>query len=100
MLKVAAKEKSTGLEKTVTIDTGEVGASFDLGETRKRMSESFGEEPPAEEVVVDGADSGEDTELTRARDLKKRAKNLLALDLDSEDSEDLNRSTVGELNRD
>ena len=40
-------------------------------------------------VVVDGADSGEDTELTRARDLKKRAKKLMAQDLDSEDSEDV-----------
>jgi len=90
MLKVTAKEKSTGLEKAVTIDTRDVGASFDLGEARKRMSEAFGEEPPAKEVIAGGADSGEHAELTRARDLKKRAKKLMEQDLDSEDSEDVN----------
>jgi len=88
MLQVTAKEKSTGLQKTVTIDTRDVEASFNLEEARKRMSDAFGDDPAIEQNQDAPTDKIQ-TETSRAKDLKKRAEVILKQDLDSEDSTDL-----------
>jgi molecular chaperone DnaK len=90
MLKVTAKEKTTGLEKVATIDTRDVAASFDLDRARKRMSEMFG----ADEAVEIDAET-ESAAVTRAASLRKRAEKLLERELDAEDSAEIKSLLVG-----
>lgn len=88
ILTVTALEKATGLQKAVTIDTREVGNSFDLGEARKRISEAFGDDEEIEAELVPESRSAH-PEVTRSKDLKARAKKILAQDPDPEDREEL-----------
>ena len=88
ILTVTALEKATGLQKAVTIDTRDVGNSFDLGEARKRIVEAFGDDEVAEAEVVPKPSSTH-PEVTRSKDLKARAKNLLTQNPDPEDQEEL-----------
>lgn len=93
MLEVTAQEKATGLQKAVTIDTRNIEASFDLEEARKRMSEAFGDDDLT--IDISEPEAGKDDvnqdhkELTRAKDLKKRAEALLKQEIDPDDSKDL-----------
>lgn len=88
LLEVTAKEKSTGLQKAATIDTRDIEASFNLEEARKRMADTFGEELTTDQSQ-DEPTNKDHTEITRAKDLKKRTETLLKQDLDPEDTTDL-----------
>jgi molecular chaperone DnaK len=89
ILKVTAKEKSTGFEKMATIDTRDVETSFDLEKARKRMSDIFVNENDTAAEEVGGS---QNSELTRAKGLKKRAEKILEKDkeMDSGDSSEIN----------
>ena len=86
VLEVTALEKATGFQKVVTIDTRDVGAALDLSEARERVSALFGdEEEGASDDEIDEDKDDSHSEMTRAKNLKKRAEKLLEGDLDEED---------------
>ena len=83
----AASEKNTGLAKTVTLDTRGKG-SLDVNAARKNIASLIGdiEDPDSEE-----ADSGADSEalLVTARDLRKRAEELLKKGIKPDDATEI-----------
>ena len=91
MLEVVAKEKSTGLHKTVTIDTRDVEVSFDLEDARKRLRQAFGDEDDFIDISASKPESvSEDhKEVVRAKDLKIRTQKVLEQGVDPEDTQDL-----------
>lgn len=92
LLKVTATEKSTGLAKSVEIDTHESFTNIDLAEAQRRVAEAFGDDVEDGEVLPDAeeASAGPGDLLARAKDLKKRAETLMAGDLADEDKTDIN----------
>lgn len=92
LLTVTATEKSTGAAKTVTIDTRDARASFDLAEARQHISDVFGGDAIEMETTEEaGSDSHVHAETTRAKGLRKRAEKLLAGDPDEEDREEIEK---------
>jgi len=90
LLEVTAIEKETGHSKSVVIDTKDAKTSFDLDEARQRVSAAFGEDtsgPQGREAPSGGSDH--DRELSRARELRKRADALIAADLDGDDQAEI-----------
>ncbi len=98
ILKVTATEKSTGLAKSVTLDTrGQ--STLDLNEARSRIAALVGDgQPPAaapdadsaalEPAVPDTATTHHEL-LTTAKDLRKRAEALLGRAISPEDAAEI-----------
>ena len=93
MLKVTATEKTTGLAKTVTLDT-RGGPALDLDQARRNIAELVGE--PANRPA-DGAEPVEDeaadhqAQLATAKDLRKRAEVLLQKNISPEDAAEIRK---------
>ena len=88
MLKVTAKEKNTGLAKTVTMDT-RGAAVLDMEQARRNIASLVGE-PEAGESSADG-DTNEAPEapealLATAKDLRKRGEALLTQNINADDA--------------
>lgn len=94
MLKVTAKEKSTGLSKSVTMNTRDAGQRLDLGKARKNLGDwaSDGDANEAEFWDVDemdgGSSVGKKDEVARAKELRRRAEELLPK-LSDDDAEEV-----------
>jgi molecular chaperone DnaK len=93
MLKVTAREKVTGLVKSVTLDTrGQ--HSVNLDESRRNIATLVG---PPEATDDDGATSADETEsdddpqelLATAKDLRKRGDTLLQKNLGEDDAKEI-----------
>jgi hypothetical protein len=85
---VTAKEKNTGLAKTVTMDT-RGAAVLDMDQARRNIASLIGE-PEAGESGADG-DANEALEapealLATAKDLRKRGEALLAQNINADDA--------------
>ncbi|MEX2382814.1 MAG: Hsp70 family protein [Opitutales bacterium] len=101
MLHVTAREKSTGLSKSVSIDTRSKKESLDLEQARVNIAQLIKEgeglaksdkmlEAAAAGLSVGEAESPAQEEMLQvARDLKKRAEALLRLNIDPGDAEEL-----------
>jgi molecular chaperone DnaK len=106
MLKVTAREKVTGLAKSVTLDTrGQHVVNLD--EARRNIATLVGEPPGAPGAGPDGgeADAAESPELLNtAKDLRKRGEALLLKNLSPEDAQEvrdlIHRSAVAIKNAD
>lgn len=80
MLKVTAKEKTTGLSKTVTMDTTKKGKVANLEEKRRNIA-SFMEDDEDTGDEADAFSSGvedKQTLIVKAKGLRKRAEGLLS----------------------
>ncbi len=94
MLKVTAKEKATGLSKSVTLNTRDGGQRLDIGKARKNLGDwaSDSEAGEAEFWEVDedagGSPAGRKDEIARAKELRRRAEELLP-ELSEEDAEEI-----------
>jgi molecular chaperone DnaK len=91
ILKVTAKEKATGLARTVTMDTANKGTGSNLEEKRSNI-ESFFRGNDALEMDWDDADAGDDEQdddhedgvvlkkqelISRAKSLRRRAEGMI-----------------------
>lgn len=97
MLKVTAREKVTGMAKSVTLDTRNHQA-VDLDEARRNIAALVGDgdhgadDEDSEDTDLESAeDSEKDTRelLTTAKDLRKRAEALLAKNLSEDDAKEI-----------
>ena len=93
LLKVTAKEKVTGLSKTVTMDTTKTGAATNLEEKVRNLAALLGGldgvEAPDEEASEDAADvTDKNALIARAKGLRKRAEGMLA-GINEEDAEEI-----------
>jgi molecular chaperone DnaK len=87
MLEVTALEKSTGLSKTVTMQTGDGREVFDLDQARERLDAVLGGAPGAPQPAGEsGADKHQS--IAAAKDLRKRANALLDA-IDANDAEEV-----------
>jgi molecular chaperone DnaK len=99
ILHAVALEKSTGLSKSVTIDT-KGDAAIDIDTARENVAALFDEEPTDLEGEKSEADQEET--LTTAKELKKRAEILMKGSLSEEDTNeftqllDASRSAIGQ----
>lgn len=80
MLKVTAKEKTTGLSKTVTMDTTKKGKVANLEERRRNIASLLeDDEDDRDEADAFSLDIGDkQTLIVRAKALRKRAEGLLS----------------------
>lgn len=100
LLKVTAREKSTGLGKTVTMDT-RGRKVLDIDEARRNIASLIGEDgtngaspaPSPDSSIGQGTEVKEnansDQILSEAKDLRKRAELLLEKGISAEDSEEI-----------
>ncbi|MFP4389147.1 MAG: Hsp70 family protein [Desulfococcaceae bacterium] len=86
ILEVTAMEKRTGLSKTVTMETTEGVAAFDMEEARERLAGAMGAEPPG--PPGSGSSGGNAPAIIVARELRKRAEPLLE-EIDPTDAEEV-----------
>ncbi|MFP4582249.1 MAG: Hsp70 family protein [Desulfococcaceae bacterium] len=86
ILEVTAMEKRTGLSKTVTMETTEGVAAFDMEEARERLAGAMGAEPPG--PPGSGSSGGNAPAVIVARELRKRAEPLLE-EIDPTDAEEV-----------
>jgi len=88
MLRVTATEKSTGLSKSVVMDTKATGTRLDLEHARRNVASLL--EEAAAEVVETGPAGGHEL-VGQAKQLRRRAENLLdtAADEDAAELRDL-----------
>jgi molecular chaperone DnaK len=88
MLKVTAKEKNTGLAKTVTMDT-RGAAVLDMDQARRNIASLIGEpeagESSSDEDAHEAAEAT-DALLATAKDLRKRGEALLAQNINADDA--------------
>jgi molecular chaperone DnaK len=84
MLKITAAEKTTGLSRTVTMDTHSAGA-LAMEEVRRNVTSLVDRELPSEGPI----DS--ESLLETAKDLRKRAEALLNKNISASDSEEIRR---------
>ena len=84
MLKVTASEKTTGLSKTVAMDT-RGGKVININEARRKVESLVG----AAEIQEDASDS--EALIVEAKELRKRAEALLAKNINAEDAEEIRR---------
>jgi molecular chaperone DnaK len=88
MLKVTAKEKNTGLAKTVTMDT-RGAAVLDMDQARRNIASLIGEpeagESSSDEDAHEAAEAP-DALLATAKDLRKRWEALLAQNINADDA--------------
>ena len=98
ILKVTAKEKATGLTKTVTMDTSGEGDTSDLASKRLNIASLVGEDEDFEDEVEELLPETEDkqTLITKAKALRKRTDKLLP-HVNAEDATEL--SNLLEQNR-
>ncbi len=99
MLKVTATEKSTGLSKTVMMDTKKPQTSKNSDASEKLFSGLSGMEgfdfdtsdESSDETIVASGDSSPDNDglLVQAKNLRKRAEKLLGSNINEEDAEEL-----------
>lgn len=91
LLKVTATEKSTGLAKSVTLDTRHAHA-LDVDSARRNIASLIGEtaEPASLEAEADEiAEADPEDLLVTAKDLRKRAEALLTRNIDASDAEEI-----------
>ena len=99
ILKVTAKEKVTGLAKTVTMDTANKGTGSNLEEKRSNLESFFRGDDALETDWDDADDEGEEQEdddivlnkqelISRAKSLRKRAEGMIP-DANEEDAAEL-----------
>ena len=89
MLKVTAKEKVTGLSKTVTMDTTKKGKVANLEEKRRNIASFLAEDKDDGDEADDFSDIGDkQTLIAKAKALRKRAETLLA-SVNEEDAAEL-----------
>lgn len=84
LLQASAIEKSTGLTKSVTIDT-KGNAVIDINTARKNIATLFDESPPE---TVNPSDVNHEELLNAAKDLRKRAEELMKGTLSESDSKE------------
>lgn len=92
MLKVTAREKVTGLAKSVTLDTR--GQAVNLEEARRNISALVGEPAPTQTSPAPAAETeiGDDRHrelLNSAKDLRKRGEALLEKKAEGEDANEI-----------
>lgn len=80
ILKVTAKEKTTGLSKTVTMDTTKKGKVLNLDERRRNIAALLeGDEDAGDEADAFSSDvEDKQTLIVRAKGLRKRAEGLFS----------------------
>ena len=86
ILEVTAVERRTGLSKSVTMETTDGIASFDLEEARERLAGALGGESAPDSASASA--TGEAAAVIVARELRKRAEPLLD-DIDPTDAEEV-----------
>lgn len=86
MLKVTATEKTTGLAKTVTMDTRGAHA-LDLDAARRNVASLVGE--PEADPASPAGDSDHSAQLATAKALRKRAEALLEKNISPDDATEL-----------
>jgi molecular chaperone DnaK len=95
ILEVTAMEKRTGLSKTVTMETSEGVAAFDMEEARERLAGAMGVESPG--TPGTGSAGGNAPAVIVARELRKRAEPLLE-EIDPTDADEV-RNLLAESER-
>lgn len=75
ILHVTAREKATGLSKTVKMDTHNRASQIDLGKAQKTISEMTDSDADDDEAVFSAAEDRQDI-VNQAKSLRKRAERL------------------------